>query len=395
MNKHELNIELVSKLFNEKVDTLHHYSPTKYPIIYGYNCAFSGRSGGKTTNILLWCLAAYRAQKTVTMYVKTVENETTRKYIGDLYNTINTYKPDGVRNYVQILTDDQYDMVLYVYMKKHYVLHKNTGSKFEKALDTDPVITNVCSLDKAYDMRSSHNCITENIIFYDEMINDKTNNESFLRFLHIIKTCFTNRPYSTVFMTGNLGTGNMNILHDMGIFNEVKSSDKDYWVTTSIFGSKMAIEIFNPDLKKQQEYDEMNERFFGFDCDGAEVVRGKCLPTPPTRKLPTNVDWEIVPTNIYIYALSTWLTVDACYTDTWQPMYRFRQCMEPKHDSTNIVITDDKLLTYNTPYSYYGVGVTFDICKDIANSYLRNDVCYDEQYTFIIIDAFYRNFINV
>lgn len=393
---HELDINKVTKLFEDKVNTGHHYSPVKYPIIYGYNMAFSGRSGGKTTNLLLWCLCAYMVNKTIMMYVKTTSNETTRKYLNDLYNTINTFKPDGKRNYVEILTNGKYDMVLYVYMKKHFVLHKNSGARFEKALDTDPVITNVCSLDKAYDMRSSHNCITENIVFYDEMINDKTNNESFLRFMHVIKTCFTIRPQSVVFMTGNLGTGNMSILQDMGIFNDVKSSDKEYWVTTSKYGSRIAIEIFNPDMQKQEEYDEMNERFFGFDCEGAEVVRGKCLPTPPTRKLPPleNGDkWEQEHTQVYIYALSTWIEVYYCYCDTWQPMYLFKQCLEPLHDGTNIVITDDKVKTFNTPYVYYGVGSSFERCRHIGNSFIKNDVCFDEQYTYIIIDAFYKNFL--
>ena len=47
--KHKLDIEKVNTIFTELINTGHHYSPVKFPKIYGYNLIFSGRSGGKTT----------------------------------------------------------------------------------------------------------------------------------------------------------------------------------------------------------------------------------------------------------------------------------------------------------------------------------------------------------
>ena len=393
--KHKLDIEKVNTIFGELINTGHHYSPVKFPKIYGYNLIFSGRSGGKTTNILLWCLIAFWYTQTVTMYVKTTTQETTRKYINTLFNTINNYITDKNLNYVQIITNCKYDKILYDYHKKHFVLHNSKSGN--KILPDDIVFMNVCSLADAYEMRSSHNNPQENILFYDEIINDNVNKESLLRFMHIVKTCLTSREDSIIFMTGNLGTGNMAILQSMGIYENVFSEQKNFAVYETDLGTKCAVEIFAPDTEKAEEYDIMNTRFFGFRCEGAEIVRGKALPTPTTRHLPelsAGDKWIITPTSLYIHSIGYFLRVYHCVCKTWQSMYYVKQSIKPLHNGEDLTLTDDKIYSQLHPYSYYNVGKQFDIARDFATKFLRKDVCFDSDMTEIAVTAFYNNHLK-
>lgn len=394
----ELDINLINNYFDKKVNCLHHYNPTKYPIIYGYNCAFSGRSIGKTTNLLAWCLCAFQLQGCKTMYVKTNRTQTTRKYVETLFNTINIYKPidkerghDGTKNYVEIITEGKYNKVYYMHSQKRWFLINTNEQK--KPDETSPVFMYLTSIDNSFDLRSSHNDIEENIVFYDECIDNYVTNDTFLQFAHIIKTCFTSRCKAVVFITGNLSTGRPAFLQSMGIYQKMLGEQKPFKIYTTELNTKIAVELCEPTDDKIIEYANINTAFFGFNIPGMEVVRGQTIAIQEAKKLPELLNgekWDIIPTPIYFYVMGYWLRAFYCVCESWQPMYLIRYTTKALHNGTDYTLTDDLIYSRENPYTFFNKGSKNKLAVAIAKEYSLNNLCYEDNMCEIAINSFYE-----
>lgn len=358
------------------------------PIQYGYNIYNSYRTGGKTTNELIWMLIAYEIFGSTSMYCRSGEKSTRAKALGTLCNGLNTLVDDSGRNYVQRITDDKYCWISYHTHTKTYRLLKS----LEDDLKTAPVFMYAVNLQESSSLKSGFADTLCDIILYDEFIDEEVNTNSTIQFLNLISTAFRLRHNSIVFMNCNMSIGSPVVLRNFGIYEKVLNQTTPYMVYHTHKGMKISVHLLEPSEEQSNDRAKMNETFFNFDTriDGIENIRGTTICHESYRELPSDVTEDTTtPTGLYIYACGVWLQVYQVSSNTWQDMYYIKHSIEPLHDPEHLCLTDDKLFAYEHPYTYANIGRDFRICVDLAKKTRRNDVCYDGFMSYICMKSFY------
>lgn len=362
------------------------YRVTDYPVIHGYNVVTSYRSGGKTTNQLLWALNAWYDSGITTCYFRISKQEITERNINTMYNTIKTYTGDDGLNYVQRITNCEYDTIYYIRTKKQFVVGKETDSVDD--IKKRPVICYVMSCDEWENYKSGFADNNANIIIFDEIVSKKANGQSLLNFCNCISTIFRTRPLSTIFINCNLSAGNPVILQQMEIYEKMLVQETSHALYKTKKGTQISCVILG-DVEKSLDNERciFNQQYMGFNLDGIENITGVSVIHNPYRELPADV--SLSDCNIYINSCGQWLHVYYTSSEVYQSMYYVKKCKEPNHTANTISITDDKLLSYRTPYTYYGIGRDFPALVKLAKHYRRGDVCVDSMLTDVYLNSFY------
>ena len=98
---------------------------------------------------------------------------------------------------------------------------------------------------------------------------------------------------------------------------------------------------------------------------------------------------EIIPTNVKLYSCGYWIDVYTTVSDKWQNMIYFKKGTPSDHGAGTITLTDDKNYAFTHPYTYASIGKDFKICLLMAKLFRRNDVCCDDDMTYISANSFY------
>lgn len=382
-----LNISNVNIRYNNTVPVLQGlYRVTDYPVIKGHNSVTSYRSGGKTTNQILWALNAWYDSGATTCYFRLCRTEITERNINTMCNTIKTYTGDDGLNYVQRITNNTYDTIYYIRTKKQFVVGKETDSIDD--IKSRPVFMYVMCCEEWENYKSGFADNNASIIIFDEVVSKKANSKSLIDFCNCISTMFRTRPDSVVFINSNLSAGNPVILQQMEIYEKLMVQDTAHAMYKTKKGMAISSVILG-DVEKSLDNERciFNQQFLGFDIDGIENITGVSIVHNPYRELPE--DCTLSDCNIYINSCGQWLHVYYTSSDKFQPMYYIRKCPEPAHTANTISITDDKLLSYKTPYTYYGIGRDFPALVKLAKHYRRGDVCVDSMLTDVYVNSFY------
>lgn len=383
-----LDINAVNMLYENTIPRLEGlYYLTDYPVIHGYNVVTSYRAGGKTTNQLLWALNAWYHGGTTTAYFRLSKTDTTERNIHTICNTIKTYVPfDNGLNYVQLITSNEYDTIYYIRTKKMFVVGKETDDV--DTIKKRPIFCYVMNIEEWESYKSGfadNNC---NIIIFDEIVGKKANTHSLIDFSNCLSTIFRTRPNTVVFINCNLSAGNPVILQQMEIYEKLLVQETTHALYRTKKGTSISCVILG-DVEKSLDNERcvFNQQFLGFNIDGIENITGVSVVHDPYRELPP--DANITDCNIYINSCGQWLHVFFAVSETYQSMYYVRKCNEPAHTCNTLSITDNKLVSYNTPYTYFGIGRDFPALVKLAKHYRRGDVCVDSMLTDVYLNSFY------
>lgn len=357
-------------------------------IQYGYNIYNSYRTGGKTTNELIFCLIAYHYYNKTTMYIRSGVKATRAKAVQTLCDNLNNTTLDDGRNYVQTITDDKYCWIMYHTRTKTFRLLQHLEDDITKA----PVFIYVVAVSESLSLKSGFADTNCDIMLYDEFIDDEVNGFTMIQFLNAISTVFRLRHNTITFMNCNMSVGSPVILRYFGIYEKVLNQTTPYMVYHTKLGMKISVNILEPSEEQTNDRAKMNETYFNFDTviDGIENIKGTSICHESFRELPPDVTPETTAeTGLYIYSCGFWLNVKQISSPTWQDMYYITQCIEPPHDPEHLTITDDKLYSFEHPYTYSNIGKDFKICIDLAKKTRRNDVCFDCFMSYIALKSFY------
>lgn len=361
------------------------------PIQYGYNIFNSYRTGGKTTNILIFALIAFHQFNCTTMYFRSGVRATRAKAVSTLCDGLNNIVGDDGLNYVQRITGGEYCWIMYHSLTKTFrLLHH-----LEDDLKSSPVFIYVCAVSESLSLKSGfadQNC---NISLYDEFIDDEVTNDSMIQYCNALSTIYRLRHKSIAFMNCNMSVGSPIILRKFGIYEKVLNQTVPFMVYHTKKGMKITVNILEPSEEQSNERLKMNETFFNFDNDieGLENIRGTSICRESYRELPPDVIPEcITDTGLYIYSCGYWMTVKQISSNTWQDMYYVTSCIEPPHDPEHLTITDDRGFAFSNPYTYNSIGRDFRVCVDLAKKVRRNDVCFDNFMSYISVKSFYDLF---
>lgn len=361
------------------------------PIQYGYNIYNSYRTGGKTTNELIFSLIAFDQFNTTTMYYRSGVRATRAKAVSTLCDGLNNIVGDDGMNYIQRITNNKYCWVMYHVHTKTFRLMAH----LEDDLKSCPVFLYVCALSESLGLKSGfadQNC---NITIYDECIDDEVNSDTMTMYLNALSTVFRLRHESIAFLNCNMSIGSPIILRKFGIYEKVLNQTVPFMIYHTKRGMKIAVNILEPSFEQNNERLKMNETFFNFDdnIDGLENIRGTSVCRESYREIPPDVIPEcIAETGLFIYSCGYWCNVKQISSNTWQDMYYITACLEPPHDPEHLTITDDKNFAFSTPYTYNSIGKDFRICRDLACKVRRNDVCFDSFMSYISVKSFYDLF---
>lgn len=387
----EMNIKRIQECFREYVSEDNRrlwLDLSARPIQYGYNIFNSYRAGGKTANILIFCLIAYNLYNTTTMYLRSGNRATRAKAISTLCDILNNTVNDDGLNYVQQITDNRFCWIVYHTHTKTFRLLQSLDDEVNKC----PVFIYVCAVNESLSLKSGFGDLNCNIILYDEFIDDETTNTSMIEYLNAISTVFRLRYKSIAFMNCNMSVGSPIILRKFGIYEKVLNQTTPYMVYHTKRGMKISVNILEPTQEQSNERLKMNETYFNFDTDieGLENIRGTSVCRESYRELPDDVTDDVISeTGLYIYSCGVWCNVKQVSSNTWQDMYYITECIEPSHDSEHLTITDDKQFSFDNPYTYCSIGKDFRVCVDLAKKVRRFDVCFDSFNAYIAVKSFY------
>ena len=354
----------------------------------GYNIFTSYRAGGKTTNELLFCLKAFCAYGYTTAYCRTSKRSTTQKMISTMCTTINNTIMEDGRNYVQHISDDKYVRIEYHTRSKTYRLLKSLEEDVKKA----DVFIYIFSVDESMNLKSGFNDNMCDIIIFDEFVDVDYNMNSTILFLNFVSTIFRLRYDSICFMNCNLSVGNPLLLKHFGIYEKVLNQTSSFMQYKTKKGTKIFVNILNIiEGEEDQTRLKMNERYFGFEnIEGLENITGMSICHELYRTLPP--DAKLTPTNLYINSCGNYYRVYQAIIPQWQSMYYISSTSEPDHKHHTIMLTDDKIKAFETPFTYHNRGDNFELCKDLYFKIHINDVCYENYMTYVTIKSFYSYF---
>ena len=286
----ELNIKRIQDTFREYVSEENRrlwLDLSARPVQYGYNIFNSYRTGGKTTNILIFALIAYHLYNTTTMYFRSGIKATRAKAVSTLCDGLNNIVNDDGQNYVQAITDNKYCWIVYHSHTKTFRLLESLDSEPIKS----PVFIYVCAVSESLSLKSGFADTNCNITLYDEFIDDEVTNSSMIEYLNAISTVFRLRTKSIAFLNCNMSVGSPIILRKFGIYEKVLNQTTPYMVYHTKGGMKISVNILEPSEEQANERLKMNEMYFNFDTniEGIENIRGTSICRESYRELPPDV----------------------------------------------------------------------------------------------------------
>ena len=380
-----LNIKEVNELFKLIVPEdirEKYYDPTKYPKINGYNLVTSFRNGGKTTQGLIWSMCANKLFGTHISYVRTDSSMITESKVSTLFDAINSYTDENGRNYIQKIYGDKYNRIYYLNRRKVFVLGREDSNILD--LKNAPVLCYVHETTASDKYRSGFADPALDIIIYDEMVDEKVCNNTFLRLMHMISTFMRTRYNSIIFMFCNLSTGKPTMLSNMEIYTKLIAQDKPYAIYTTELGTKIGCEILEVSESFSMEREKMNRTFFGFKADGMEIIRGSSIVKNIFREI-EDTD-ELTDTHVNIRTCGVDLRLYMLYRQGWQKMFAVKPA-DPK-TPYKLCMTDDPIYAFEHPYTYTSICRETDICLRLIKAVRRNDVCYDNYMTQVYMSSF-------
>ena len=272
-----------------------------------YSVILSGRSIGKTTNVILLGLCQRAIYGTQIIYVRATELEFTPTEAKNLTAVISSYD-EG--RYVKQLTNDQYNCIIYKARAFYYALKDEDGTIIDK--ESEPCIR-VLTVDRAYEYKSTLNIPNGDFLIFDEFVGKRYSPDEFVYFCDLIKTVFRDRLSPVIFMTANTISTTSPYYSELEIKKYLRAMKSgEHMAVETEEGTKIYIELAKLPERAQEKRAFFNTAFLGFKNDKLGAITGGQLWALP--KVPHIYRREDIPTyharNIYINANGDLLRMD-------------------------------------------------------------------------------------
>lgn len=237
------------------------FNPADRPLAENaWHVIISERGTGKTSGYLILSALMYWMYGTVTVYCRALSTQIAPKRTSTLFDVVTT------NGYVEKITDGKYNNV--AYNRKYWYLCKTVDGE---EVERDPNhFAYMVSVTEHAEIKSGLNLPTGDLIYFDEFMADEigaNGDESklFLQFCDLISTIFRLRESGKIILLGNSLNKYSQILCDLEIADTVKSMVKgDRAEITTNSGTKIYVEMYNPDATFQAKKKSWVKRFMGF-----------------------------------------------------------------------------------------------------------------------------------
>lgn len=368
----------VRKLYKSLGCPKEYYSPCTAPIdLAAWLAELSQRATGKTTGWLLWGLCMYQLYGTVTHYVRATEQEIMPKVSKGLFSVILD------NDYISKITDNIYNSIIYKARKWYMCKVDDNGD----IVETDPnYCVYMCSVDKAANLKSSHNCPTGDLILYDEFISaNRYLLCDFVQFCDLCKTILRDRLSGKIVLLANTIDKDNQYFHELEIYERISEMEiGENCLHTTDKGTNIYIEIVGTPTVLKKRKKMFNKMFLGFKNTRLSGITGETTWSVSNFPHIPDMEFTTVYRNIYIRHNNKYVNLEIITNETGIAIY----C----HWATQIHDDSIKLVCHSItdPFEHYGIA------EDTCFAKLFKYCCYMHRIYFASNDvgAFVQNYLN-
>ena len=270
------------------------YNPTALPINQAkYFMLLSERKTGKTTNLLLLGMCANQEYGTVIHYIRQREDMVVNKTIKDLFTTIRQY------GYIEKITKGKYNDVVYKSRRWYYCNIDDNG-----ICEIAPThFMYCCSIDKAFDLKSSYSSPLGDFIIFDEFISPYYYPNEFVSFEDLCDTIIRKRKSPIIFLLSNTIDKHSQYFNEFCVYDEIQRMNiGDKEIVETDMGTRVYVEIIKLKIDNEQsaEKKEHNKLFYGFSNPQLNSITGVEWATKSYPHI--NPEWnnDIIINNYYL-----------------------------------------------------------------------------------------------
>lgn len=311
---------------------------------YRYNIFLSERSRGKTTNFLLLGLLFNKLYGTVIQYIRQTEDDIKASNLQLLFDVIIS------NNYVEFLTDGEYNTIIYNARRFYYAFVENNEIKRKSSKS----ICNVLSIQKQQDIKSTYNCPLGDFIIFDEFISNAYYKNEFSEYMQLLKTIIRERQSPIIFMLANSLNVDSDYFHEMEIYETAKMMlQGDTKTIITELGTTILIHIL--DKNKSQTRQIQNKEFFGFTGFGMSSITGS-TPWLIKEHQKINNDWKLskILYTVHFYVSCYYtkdIAVDIYYCHELNKIIGVARWATKEYRYNYIYVNDDTFI-YDKRYHY-------------------------------------------
>lgn len=246
------------------------YKMEKYIFSCKWNVVLSERGRAKTTTLLLFSLLMFREYETTTAYLRTVKDMIAPSQLSELFGVINEY------NYIEKLFDGKYNFLKYD--RRHYYLTKvdELGNELKECRNNNPVF-HIMSVDRWEHYKSTFNDMNCDIILYDEFIDSKYNDETFLGLMNTISTIFRNRKSGIITLLANTLDIEHPMFYELDIHDNLEylRRGENVVIQNGIESTRVNVYLVDkPNEKLAKIRSEINYLYFNFKNKALNSITG-------------------------------------------------------------------------------------------------------------------------
>lgn len=369
------------KVFEKKGISDIVFNPLQFPVENNkYNIFLSERSRGKTTNFLLVGLLLNRRYGTVIQYIRQTEDDIKASNLQLLFDVIIS------NNYVEILTNGEYNTIIYNARRFYYAYVENNEVKKK---DTKS-ICNVLSIQKQQDIKSTYNCPLGDFIIFDEFISNAYYKNEFSEFMQLLKTIIRERRSPIIFMLANSLNVDNDYFHEMTIYETVKTMlQGDTKELKTAGGTPILIHLLDKNRSKEREV--QNAEFFGFSSHGINSITGD-TPWIIKNEQKVSNEWKLSPIITTVHFLVSCyytkdIALDIYFCENLQSYIGVLHWATKEYRYNYIYVNDDTFITDKRYHYLYNSKNRID--KIVQMLFDTKKVYYKTNDCKIAIDRFF------
>ena len=325
----------------------------------------SERSTGKTTSVLLLAGILYRKYGIITQYIRTREDMIQNKTIKELFKTVREF------HYIEKLTDNKYNDVIYSARKWYYCRVDENGEIVEKS----PNHFMYClSIDRAEMYKSSYNAPTGDFIIFDEFIGKYYRLNEFVDFMDLLKTIIRDRVSPKIVMLANTINKHSEYFSEFEIYDEIQLLEYgSHEIIKTEKGTAIYVELI-ADKKEKNEKTKINNLFFGFKNPKINSIVGGEWATNEYPHIENG--YKLIQNGVYIESHGKLLALDFVEYENFGICINCHKATRTYDDSIIYSLEEPKDSRYRF---YMGTGDRLDklIAKLVNSHHIRfqNNAC--------------------
>ena len=272
-----------------------------------WNVVCSERSIGKTTNVLLLGMVVNKMYGTIIHYIREDEDMIRQSAVKDLFDVIVS------RGYIDILTDGQYNDVLYnkTVRRWYYCRTDENGVVVEKS--NNHFMINM-SIDNNERYKSSYNCDKGDFVIFDEFISKRYCRNDFIDFCDLLKTIFRDRMSPVIIMLANTIDKSSEYFDELEVREYIDTMEIGQKLNiTTDKGTNIHLEIYGSDYKSEQKK-LLNKSFFGFKNPRLNSITGGEWATSNYQHIDFR-EVDIIFKNVFIKTKNKFLQLEIARTE--------------------------------------------------------------------------------